>query len=73
MKQNLAYSEKLREVQIIGWIIKDEGWEALGWGCERAKSLKKLVIRNTNIAERDYLHLLCRGLAKSMSVENIDL
>jgi hypothetical protein len=59
-------------LNFIGFKIKAEGWQCLGEGIEKSVSLKRFIIQNCNIGEKNHFSLVSKGLQKSKSVELID-
>ena len=57
----------------MGIQIRTEGWESLSYGCHKAKSLKRLLLTNTNVGDSNYFDILSQGLAQATSIEFIDL
>ena len=53
--------------------MREESWEALSYGSQKAKTLKRLILNNTNLADSNYFDLLSVGLSQATSVEFIDL
>lgn len=76
MKQlrfHIAGSEHLEVLHLVGLRIRGDGWRALSQGVEKTKSLKRVIVRNCNLAEKDHMALFAMGFKKSNKVEYIDL
>lgn len=73
LKYNIAFSDTLTLLHLIGFQIRDDGWTSLSQGLGKTNTLKRLLIQNTNLAEKNHLQLLSKGLAKTLVIEYVDL
>jgi hypothetical protein len=70
--QNACESKVLQVLQIVGMKFNKEAYQWLGLGISRAKSLKKLLINQTNIASVG-LYDIAKAFSTCYSVEYLDL
>ena len=73
LRYNLAMSEKLELFQLTGLRLNSEGWASISRGFEKSKSLKRVIINNCNLAEKDHMSQFTQGTMRSNKVEYIDL
>ena len=75
MKQlrfHISSSTNLEIFELFGLRLNSEGWHALALGIAKSKALKRVIVRNCNLAEKDHLTQLSPGMMKSSKVEYID-
>jgi len=65
-------SRSLKTLHLIGIKFSKEAYNELGIGLSKAKSLKKLLINQSNIAQYG-LQEIANGFAKSSSIDYLDL
>ena len=73
LRYNLAMSENIEIFQLLGFRLSSEGWASISHGFEKSKSLKRVIINNCNLAEKDHMAQLTQGTMKSNKVEYVDL
>jgi hypothetical protein len=72
IRNHVLNSEKLVELHLIGIFTRIDGWKAISGGVEDSRILKRLLLQNCNLYEKDYLAILFKSLTNSLSCEYID-
>lgn len=70
--QNMQESRALKTLHLIGMRFSREAYATLGEGIAKAKSLRKLILNQTNIGQYG-LPELAAGFAQCSSIEYLDL
>jgi len=73
LKWTMIESQQLQVLNLLCIRIRPEGWECIGEGVEHSSCLKRLIINNCNIRDRNHLALLCKGVEMTNTVDFLDL
>lgn len=73
MKSHLKESKILQQINFTGIYAREEAWQVLSEGILRSNSMQRIIIQHCNLAEKNNLGALLKGLRPATKLESIDL
>ena len=69
---HIGNSKKLTTIHLMGHKLSKRSYECIGNGIKNSVYVKRLLIQNCNLAEKDNFHELVEGLMHSKSLQLVD-
>lgn len=63
----------MQSIHLLNILIKEDGWDLLGQGIKNSRSIKRLIINNCNLREKNNLVTLTQYLERQATLEFLDL